>query len=185
MSHLIDFDAIEEKLFVLEQIAHASETYCEREMIGSELDIGDYAFDMYWGWIKGIGSNYLIECAIKTRIFQDYLSENNPEIDLSDIDTQALNNLNIGVIHDGAFALTLRESCNKIIHAIKAYPAWSEQTVGGNLFKYWNGSFHLHGRRGNRNWHLELNVRNWAKAMTLYHRMLSSLEGRVYMGQDL
>ena len=82
MSYAIDFDALDEKLFLLQQISLASEKYCEEDMVGSELDHGDSNFDIYWGWIKGIVSNYLIECAIKTRIFQDFLVENKTKLDL-------------------------------------------------------------------------------------------------------
>ncbi len=117
-------------------------------------------------------------------MFQDYLSESNTEINLSNIDTQARNNLSLGIIHGGTFQLSLRESCNKIIHATKAYPDWSEKAVNGKSFKYWNGSFHLKGSKGSVNWHLELYVGNWAKALGRYHDALSSLEGRIYMGQD-
>jgi hypothetical protein len=184
MSYAIDFNSLDEKLFLLQQIALASEKYCEQGMIGSELDIGDEAFDIYWGWIKSIVSNYLIECAIKTGIFQDYLAENQTDVDLAQIDTQARDNLILGIVHEGKFTLTLRESCNKIIHASKTMPSWNEKVVGDIVFKYWSGCFHLYGSRGKKNWHLELNVNSWAKAMSRYHDILSFSEGRIYIGQD-
>ena len=186
MSHSIDFEDLEGKLFVLQQIALASEIYCSQEMIGSELDLGDGKFDIYWGWIKGIVSEHLIDCAIKTRIFQDILTESEVGLglNLSDIDTEARKNLFIGVVREGNFEITLRETCNKIIHAKKSVPSWTEKQVGNMKFKYWDGCFHLHGSKGNKAWHLELNVGNWAKAMSLYHEKLSSPEIRSEIGQD-
>ncbi len=188
MSLFINFDELDSELFLLQQLVLASEGYCLQEMIGNEkLDVGDGKFDIYWSWIKGIVSESLIDCAIKTRIFQDYLSESENlimEIDLSKADFEARKDLNIGIIHEGNFELTLRESCNKIIHAKKSVPSWNEKTVADMIFKYWNGSFHLYGSKGNRNWHLELRVGDWAKAMSIYHDILESSEGRNYVGQD-
>jgi hypothetical protein len=186
MSYVINFDELDGNLFLLQQLVLASENYCSQEMIGSDLDIGDGKLDVYWGWVKGIVSDYLVDCAIKTRIFQDYLSENENTINLDSAkaDLESRKNLTIGIIHEGSFELTLRESCNKIIHAKKSIPSWSEKEKAGKVFKYWNGSFDLYGSKGNRNWHLELRVGDWAKAMSLYHDMLDSSEGRIYVGQD-
>src|SRR5262245_6655868 len=103
MSFFINFDELDENLFLLQQLALASENYCSQEMIGSDLDRGDGKFDVYWGWIKGIVSDYLIDCAIKTRIFQDYLSENENKIELNLIkaDLESRKNFNIGIVHKG------------------------------------------------------------------------------------
>ena len=105
-------------------------------MIGSDLDVGDGKFDVYWGWIKGIVSDYLIDCAIKTRISQDYLSENENKIELNLVkaDLESRKNLTIGIVHEDDFELTLRESCNKIIHAKKSIPSWSEKEKAGKVF---------------------------------------------------
>ncbi len=188
MSFFINFDELDNELFLLQQLVFASEGYCLQEMMGNEkLDVGKGKFDTYWGWIKGIVSESLIDCAIKTRIFQDYLSESENltvQIDLAKADFEARKDLNIGIIDEGNFELTLRESCNKIIHAKKSIPSWNEKTIGDVTFKYWNGSFHLYGSKGNQNWHLELRVGHWAKAMSFYHDMLESSEGRNYVGQD-
>ena len=171
MGHPIDFDSLESSLFVLQQIVLASESYCSQEMIGSELDLGDGNFDAYWGWIKGIVTERLIDCAIKTRIFQDFLAESRYGLksDLIKIDAQARKNLIIGVVHEGSFELTLRETCNKIIHAKKSVPSWLEKPIGDMKIKYWDGCFHLHGTKESKVWHLELNVGNWARAMSRYY----------------
>ena len=153
-------------------------------MVGSSLDIGDGKYDIYWGWIKAIVSNALIDCSIKTRIFQDYLVESEHTIDLEAVDKQSLSGLTIGKIHTGNFNLTIRGSCNKIIHAKKSYPSWTEKQVGSDTIKYWNGSFHFLGTKDKGEWHLELYVHSWAKALTVYHDILSSSEGRLYIGQD-
>lgn len=188
MSFIINFDELDSELFILQQLVLASESYCSQEMIGSDtLDEGDGKFDGYWSWIKGIVSESLVDCAIKTRIFQDYLSENEKqtmELDLSKADLKARRNLNIGIVHEGSFELTLRESCNKIIHVKKSIPSWNEKVIADTTIKYWNGSFHLYGSKSNHNWHLELRVGDWAKAMSIYHDILESSEGRDYVGQD-
>lgn len=47
MSHAIDFDALDEKLFLLQQIVLASERYCEERKVGGESDAGDAEHDVY------------------------------------------------------------------------------------------------------------------------------------------
>ena len=54
MSHAIDFDGLEEKLFVLRHLVHGAPSYCAHEDIGTEIDAGYESFDGYWGTTKSI-----------------------------------------------------------------------------------------------------------------------------------
>ena len=184
MSHAIDFDSLEEKLFLLQQIVIASDSYCQRERTGAESDAGDAAFDMYWGWVKTIGTNYLLECAIKTRVFQDYLRDKRIPIDLDAADAQAVANLKLATVQVGTFPLSLREISNKIIHATHVSVLWSTREDSIGYFKYWSGSFALHGHHKSLPWQVDLHVEQWAQAMTRYHDLLQNMEGRSYVGQD-
>lgn len=184
MSHAIDFDALDEKLFLLQQIVLASERYCEERNVGGESDVGDAEHDVYWGWVKTIVSNYLLECAIKTRVFQDYLVDSRFTHDFAKIDEESRKGIDLGEVRKGNFDVTVRETCNKIIHATRVVLVWSEKKFEGETIKYWKGSFELNGTKGAEPWQLELHVGNWAKAMTRYHDLLSQTEERIYAGQD-
>lgn len=180
MSHAIDFDALDEKLFLLQQLVFASKPYCKRQAIGNESDVGEANKDEYWGWIKSLTSNYLIECAVKTRVFHDYLRNSHFENDFDRIDADACQGLTIATISKGAFAITLRETCNKIIHATRVVLVWNDTRNN----QYWGGKLLLLGKKGAESWELELNIGDWALAMTRYHKALEESEGRVYAGQD-
>lgn len=79
MTHPIYFSSIEEHLFLIEQLAHASlsciselyntcETKKQEDWHTTEFEL---EFLNYEDWLKPIVSDYLIQCAAKTRIIQD------------------------------------------------------------------------------------------------------------------
>jgi hypothetical protein len=158
MSHQLDFDGMLEKLILLQHFAHGSKQFCQDRLTGSEYDIGDEAFDEYWGWVKVLVSTYILECGIRVRVFLDIISEKLEKSEIIDLDTAARAELSIGQIVDGNFKLTLRETCNKIIHAKKVVPVWTTGMVNDIEFKYWSGQFDLSGTRGSESWQLLLDV---------------------------
>ena len=48
---------------------------------------------------------------------------------LSDIDLRARSGISLGTILDGTFDLSIRETCNKIIHATMAVPEWEVEQI--------------------------------------------------------
>lgn len=173
MSHAIDFQALDEKLFVLQQIVLGSERYCEQRKTGGESDAGDGELDAYWGWMKTIVCNYLLECAVKTRVFQDYLLGSRFDHDFAKIDEESRQAVQLGIVRKGTVELTLRETCNKIIHATRVVVIWAEKEYSGEVIKYWNGILELHGSKGRDEWQVDLHVGEWARAMVTYHELLS------------
>ena len=115
----------------------------------------------------------------KTRIFQDHLDENLYECGVSVFDEGAIEAVggNIGKVHAGEFKLSLRESCNKIIHARKVS---FDSLPLNNHNRYWNGICHLQGEFRKSKWHISINVRNWAAAMSYYHESLSEKRERFW-----
>ena len=124
----IDFDAIEEKLFLIKQLRHASFDYCRHYELsedggGDTLELVDYK-----ARLKSTLSNYMIECAIKTRMVQDFLEDDEEQdIDLREVDRISCEGLHLGQIEEGNFPLIIRETCNKIIHAIEAGLLWAHE----------------------------------------------------------
>jgi hypothetical protein len=184
MSHAIDFDGLQEKLFLLRHLSLGSINYCKEENVGSNIDIGEGEFDSYWGLLKVLLSNYLIESAVKLRMIQEFCTKNGYDEELSNIEKNAIEGLNLGSILEGSFKLTIRESTNKIIHATMATIEFSESNGIKHAFKHWDGYYHLHGNKGKASWHLALNVNSWAKAISAYLEELESNELTIYMGQD-
>lgn len=119
MSHLLDLEGIFEKLILLQHFAHGSEQYCRERLIGSECDAGDGELDSYWSWVKSLVSAYTLECSVRLRVLLDAVADQPEANKIINIDAHARSGLVIGQVVDGKFELTLRETCNKIIHAKK------------------------------------------------------------------
>jgi hypothetical protein len=181
MPHRIDIDGISENLFILQNLSLASRSFCEKYRI-NQYSEEESEFDWYYylGWLKSIVSEKLIDCAIKVRILQDFLREEDEEIDFADLDQRACSDLVLGQFHAGSDPLTLREACNKIIHATKVNLVWKDVASGAedereadeDRPEYWNGSVMLEGSKGNKEWKLELYVVDFCIAL---ERLLSEL----------
>jgi hypothetical protein len=184
MSHQLNLDSVFEKLFLLQHICAGSEQYCRERQIGSEEDQGDAAYDEYWGWIKSLVSAYLLECSILVRVLIDTVGSTTKVDQLKNLDTSARLGLVIGEVVEGAFDLTIRESCNKIIHARKVIPVWKTSLEGTFEFKYWGGDYDLSGVRGDEGWRLILHIVPWAKSMERFLVEAESAELTLYVGQD-
>lgn len=181
MPHRIDIDGISENLFILQNLSLASRTFCEKYRINRYSE-GKSEFDWYYylGWLKSIVSEKLIECGIKVRILQDFLREEDEGIDFADLDQRACSGLALGQFHLGSDPLTLREACNKILHATEVKLVWKdvaseeedEREADEDRPEYWNGSVMLEGTKGNREWKLELYIVDFCRAL---ERLLSEL----------
>lgn len=184
MSHHLDFDGLSEKLVLLQHLCSGSRSYCADRLTGSSRDQGDGELDEYWGWVKAIVCNYLIECSIKFRVLQDTVKDKSDVVVFEDLDSRACSGLTIGLVTRGAFVLTLRETCNKIIHARRVVPQWSVATTRGIKFKYWNSSVEFAGDRGDKGWSLVLHVSAWSRAMQRFLADFESSDAFHYVGQD-
>lgn len=176
MTHSIDFAGIEEKLFLIQKLVLGSREYCEERDIGRTVGrYGEGAWSDYSYRLKELVSSYTIECAIKTRMVQDFVDANSStRLDLASIDSEAREGFEIGVVHGGAFDLTVRESCNKIIHATKVELGWACANLRNakKKIEYWAGSYHLWGKQGRSAWYVELDMQLWAIAMENFHAIL-------------
>lgn len=182
MSHSIDLDGISEKLVLLQHYCFGSKQYCEDRLSGSIEDVGNYEFDKYWGWTKGIVSNYILECSIKQRVIQDTFKDNFTEF--SQMDQKACERLKIGKIILGDFDLSLRETCNKIIHAVNVIPMWNKEMKDSTEFQYWNGKYRLSGVHFKNKWELVLDIYQWSKAYEIFIDLFEETDNYHYLGQD-
>lgn len=176
MPYAIDFEDIENKLFLLQQLCHSGRSYCHDYRINSEPEGREIRGDWieYSARIKVLVSNYLVECAIKTRIAQDFLSDKNA-INTQELDEEITDDSILGIFDDGTELSKIRKSCNKIVHATEAKPEWEiEKGNDGEEFKYWNGTFLLSGEHFGEPWHLSLFIEEWSLNMYFFHSALQS-----------
>ncbi|MBN3817104.1 hypothetical protein G3N57_11020 [Paraburkholderia sp. Se-20369] len=185
MSHAIDLLSLREKLFVLQHISHGSEKYCQDVGLVVEDDLYDRNFDpnykTVWADTKVLVSNYLIECAVKLRMLQEFCEKSDDRSKIAALGKQAVGDLPIGRVLDGSFQLSIREASNKIIHATSCDLYFKESQAA---VIYWQGTCNLKGSLGKESWHLELHVANWGLAVQRYLDILGENGMLDYLGQD-
>lgn len=177
MPHQIYYSSIEEHLFLIEQIAHASlpcikelhaslNTKKDEEWITSDFDL---AHMEYTDWLEKTISDYLIQCATRTRIIQDSMAGDFEQG--HDPDKEAYDLFeDVAICHEGKIRLSLRECCNKVIHAKRFELDFvSEEQYP---FSYWNGKCQLRGDNRGQPWHIEINLKRWVLAMKHYYECL-------------
>ena len=165
MSHSLDFAGLTEKMFLLRHLIAGTREYCRREhllKIPESDEWNDYA-----GRLRYFVSNDLVESAAKFRVIQDTAaSQVSPEL-LQKLESELQRQRRIGSVLAGEFALTLRESCNKIIHATKFELIFqnARDTRSRYLYTYWNGICKLAGTHQKKGWLVALDVYRWSEAM--------------------
>lgn len=179
MTHSLDFVGINKKLFLLRHLIAGNKEFSRREQHyqGTQAEPSeDWAH--YAARLRYIVSNDLIEIAAKFRVMQDTASMQLSVASLGELDRSCLGNKGVGTVLEGEVELTLRESCNKIIHATKFQLIFqnARSTVPRHLYSYWNGVCQFSGSQGKKNWRIALDVYRWADAMDCF---LEELSGNV------
>ena len=177
MSHFFDLFGMYQQLFRLSHLAAGSQKYAQRK----ELDLGnDDDAQSDWGTyyihIRTAVSNDLIELATKARIAQDAMLDHLEISDVEEIDRNSIGQKPIGSVVIGSFDLSIRESCNKIIHAKKVELSidQSRNVNPACTYSYWNGHCKLSGTsQGGKNWEIELDVFEWCQSMTAFAEQMS------------
>jgi hypothetical protein len=170
MTHSLDFAGVDEKLFLLQQLILASQPYCRISNIcQGSYPYGDDDWNDYNHKIKPVVCGYLIEIAAKVRILEDTSRPHARPSTFVRANRYATEDIPLGTIHRGNFDLTVREACNKIIHATRVELDWiTRNSKSSDRYTHWTGKVHLHGERGKDSWHLELDVHGWTVAVDTY-----------------
>ena len=178
MPHILDISGTYTALFHLRHLASGSREFCKREQLYFEDDgYTPEEWETYQGQLHFLVSRSLILCAINYRVLQDTLkSQSAPgDLDQAEIDLALHDNLSLGEILEGAFDLTLRESCNKIIHATDFHLEFNESRTGkpARRYSYWSGFVHALGSQNKRKWAIRLDTFGWCNAIDNYVQCLS------------
>jgi hypothetical protein len=179
MSHSLDFIGLNEKLFLLRHFIAGNKEFSRREQHyqGTQSSPSD-DWENYSQRLRYLVSNDLIEIAAKFRVIQDTVASQLPADYFRSLDKESMQGKSIGSVLSGDVALTLRECCNKIIHADNFTLVFenARSAVPRHLYSFWNGICQLGGTHSKRPWRIALNVYRWADAMDYY---LEELAGNV------
>ena len=181
MSHIIYYSAIEDKLFLLEQLAHGSKETIQyyfkilRTKKNTDYEVTEFDLEMmrYKESIYSTVSDYLIQCATRTRIMQD-MSDFSTDDPHYSPDNEAFNHFdNVAEVIDGKVNLSLRECCNKIIHAAQLELVFLK--CENMNHEYWSGDVILLGKYNGINWKIRIDIKKWVLSMKYYLDTIKNL----------
>ena len=174
MPHRINIDGITESLFLLQNLVHASRSFCSANKItGTSNAEGEFDFDYYSGWLKLMACENLIQVSVRLRILEDIVKADGDSVDFSVLDGEARKDIILGNCAEASTEnITLREAWNKIIHATETQLDWKAE----NGFEFWTGDVLLSGNKYGSGWKLVLHVKPFVIAST---RFLDHLEQTV------
>lgn len=172
MPHAFDFDSVEARLLTLHHVALGSQPFCARFKVDRISDPpGEYEWWEYTGHLKSLVSSTLIDAAVKIRMLQDFAKHEDEELDLDAMQTNAVQGLRIGSVPPANGTISLRQSCNKIIHATGARLIWRESPSDSKKYEYWTGAYHLFGSgQSGANWEVVIDVPDWCTAMIRFNK---------------
>jgi hypothetical protein len=171
MSHSLDFVGLNERLFHLRHFVAGNKEFSRREQHyrGTKADPSEEWLN-YASRLRYVISNELIEIAAKVRVIQDTSVGQVPATLLREMDRGAVSPKGIGTVLNGDVDLTLRESCNKIIHATTFELVFenARSAVPRYNYSFWNGICQLAGEQSRRHWRVALNVYFWADSLDCF-----------------
>lgn len=176
MSHLFDLQGINQQLFRLSHLAVGSRKHAQRNRLARDDDNDPQSeWGAYYFQIRNAVSNDLLELAAKVRVAQDAMLDRLESCDIRQIDEVSIGNAPIGKVLSGSFRLTIRESCNKIIHAkqVSIVIDVSRSQRPAFRYNYWNGHCGLRGSQGGQSWEIDLDVFEWCQSMTVFVEEMS------------
>ena len=170
MPHRIDIDSISRNLFILRHLAAGSHSVCQKFRI-DRLNEEDkpLGWNYYLGWLKVIVSQMLIGTAINVRITQDFLkADSEDDTDLESIEAAINTSHIIGHFIPNRNPMSLREACNKIIHANEVKLVWLDERDEKGAYEFWNGTVNLDGCKWQEPWSCQLYVPVFCTALDSY-----------------
>lgn len=174
MPHSLNIDGISEGLFLLQNLCHASQSFCEKHLIEwGETHETEFDWEYYFGWLKSNLCENLIKTAITLRMLEDIVvSDSEGELKPSAYYAEACRNLDLGTVLEGDFTLTLREAFNKIVHATDTQLEWNDE----DGYQWWSGCVFLYGKKNGHDWKLCLDVEAFAIAA---HRFIEGISSKI------
>ena len=173
MSHPIYYASITDEARYLEQLASASKQFIStlREVypeVEEPTMVTQFSLEVanYQDWLINTVSNRLIACATRMRVLQDSYDFSVEEYPEYSVDKEAFNNIpKIVEVIKGDFKQSIRECCNKIIHATSYELEFEKDSFGT---EYWTGCCILSGQHNKKEWSVKLNTMLFGVAIREY-----------------
>ncbi|WP_407351143.1 hypothetical protein [Luteimonas sp. R10] len=165
-----------QQLFRLSHLAIGSKKYAQKKQLErGDDDDTQSDWGTYYIHIRNAVSNDLIELATKVRVAQDAMLDHLEHCEVQEIDAGSIGETPIGTVLSGSFRLTIRESCNKIIHAkhVDLGIGTSRNAKPAFRYNYWNGHCKLRGAQEGQSWEIDLNIFEWCQSMTAFAEEMS------------
>jgi hypothetical protein len=186
MTHIMDVSGTYEAIFTLRHMAAGSRSVCKGE--GLHFGPDDYTpdeWETYQGQLTFLVSRALINVSINFRLLQDTLMDQSGATSLKETerDLGLDQGAGFGEVLEGNFKLSLRETCNKIIHATSLGLIFAESRTGkpSARYSYWNGHVHLSGNKSGAKWSATVDVDKFCRELENY---IQCLWGDVEWGQQ-
>jgi len=192
MAHRVDIDSIHKNIFLLLNISYAAQALAQHHDLSTEDETDVINGPFYVGWLKTTLSELLIDISIKTRILLDivwaeeksYLKDGEKyPIDSREMDKRITEQTNIGFFVKGSDEVSIRESCNKIIHALEIIPILErgdddhvadEESETKREWLYWSGALDLTGFKGQNEWVFTLHISEFCQALEEFVREIEN-----------
>ena len=194
MPHRIDIDSIRQNLFVLMHLAYGAEHFAKKhDLEAVDEENGPINRGYYEGWLKYTLSEKLLEVSVKTRVILDIVGAEEKRyaedgeaysVDLAALDKEISEKHSIAGSSTGG-KVTLRECCNKVIHAAEIHPIFhasddehenDEELESKRELTYWSGSLDMSGTHHYGDWHYQLEIPEFCAGL---EELLSVLEAEV------
>ncbi|MCU8133483.1 hypothetical protein M2H35_22075, partial [Vibrio vulnificus] len=181
MSHPIYYNSIVHEAYYIEQLASASANHVSKlsESYNTEkteeYPVSEYEIEYasYVEWLIETVSSHLILCATRTRVLQDsydFSIEDNPQYSP---DLEAFEHFEqVAEVRKGSFKPSLRECCNKIIHATSYDLVFAKNESGS---EYWVGKCELKGSFNKKDWVIVLDATKFCFALRYYIDLIKHL----------
>lgn len=179
MSHSIHYNSIINEARFIEQLAAASREFISilrkaYPAIEEPLMLTQFSLEVeqYQDWLIDTVSSSLISSATRVRVLQDSynLSTDDPSYRP---DKEAFDKFpNIVQVKEGAFRNSIRECCNKIIHATSYELEFVLDSYGT---EYWTGWCFLGGKFQKDEWCIKLNTISFSLALRSYISIIKYL----------
>lgn len=181
MSHPIYYNSIVHEAYYIEQLASASANHVLKllelynsekaeKYVTSEYEI-EYA--SYIEWLIETVSSHLILSATRTRVLQDSydfsIDDNlhySPDLEAFEHFKQVVE------VKKGSFKPSIRECCNKIIHATSYDLVFAKNEAGSD---YWIGKCELKGSFNKNEWIIVLDTTKFCFALRYYIDLIKHL----------
>lgn len=173
--------ALHQNAFLLLNIAYARGEFFRLHSVSFDPpddDLEMVSTSYYFSWLRNTVSELLIDSAIKTRVLLDTVLAEEfiykeagekyaPDVRKADADI--CSRILIGASSSGSTVASIREMCNKIIHA-EDWLLMQGESAEGSLT--WNGNIHIQGMRRGKAWVVVLCLAPFCLALEELLRLL-------------